>query len=95
MIEVYAPASIGNFAVGFDALGAALAPIDGSLLGDIAVVSAAPSDEFICTGDYAHKLPSDANENLAYQCLVHFRAHVAPDMPVSYTHLTLPTSDLV
>ena len=81
MIEVYAPASIGNFAVGFDALGAALAPIDGSLLGDVAVVSAASSDEFICSGEYAHKLPSDASENLAYQCLVHFRAHVAPDMP--------------
>ena len=81
MIEVYAPASIGNFAVGFDALGAALAPIDGSLLGDVAVVSAAASDEFVCSGEYAHKLPSDASENLAYQCLVHFRAHVAPDMP--------------
>lgn len=81
MIEVYAPASIGNFAVGFDALGAALAPIDGSLLGDVAVVSAAPSDEFVCSGEYAHKLPSDPSENLAYQCLVHFRAHVAPDMP--------------
>ena len=81
MIEVYAPASIGNFTVGFDALGAALAPIDGSLLGDVVVVSAAQKDEFICTGDYAHKLPSDAQENLAYQCLVHFRAHVAPDMP--------------
>ncbi|XQF89645.1 homoserine kinase [Pseudoalteromonas espejiana] len=81
MIEVYAPASIGNFAVGFDALGAALAPIDGSLLGDVAVVSAAPSDEFVCSGEYAHKLPSDPSENLAYQCLVHFRAHVAPEMP--------------
>lgn len=81
MIEVYAPASIGNFAVGFDALGAALAPTDGGLLGDVAVVSAASSDEFTCTGNYAHKLPSDAQENLAYQCLVHFRAHVAPDMP--------------
>lgn len=81
MIEVYAPASIGNFAVGFDALGAALAPIDGSLLGDVAVVSAAPSDEFVCSGEYAHKLPSDPNENLAYQCLVHFRARVAPNMP--------------
>jgi len=81
MIEVYAPASIGNFAVGFDALGAALAPIDGSLLGDVAAVSAAQSDKFVCSGEYAHKLPSDASENLAYQCLVHFRAHVAPDMP--------------
>lgn len=81
MIEVYAPASIGNFAVGFDALGAALAPIDGSLLGDVVVVSAATADEFICSGDYADKLPGDANENLAYQCLVHFREHVAPTMP--------------
>ncbi|OUS72042.1 homoserine kinase [Pseudoalteromonas sp. A601] len=81
MIEVYAPASIGNFAVGFDALGAALAPIDGTLLGDVVAVSSAPADEFICSGDYAHKLPSDASENLAYQCLVHFREHVAPNMP--------------
>ncbi|MCQ8879100.1 homoserine kinase [Pseudoalteromonas shioyasakiensis] len=81
MIEVYAPASIGNFAVGFDALGAALAPIDGTLLGDVVAVSSAPVDEFICSGDYAHKLPSDASENLAYQCLVHFREHVAPNMP--------------
>ncbi|MDP2634408.1 MULTISPECIES: homoserine kinase [unclassified Pseudoalteromonas] len=81
MIEVYAPASIGNFAVGFDALGAALAPIDGTLLGDVVAVSSASADEFICSGDYAHKLPSDASENLAYQCLVHFREHVAPNMP--------------
>ena len=81
MIEVYAPASIGNFAVGFDALGAALAPIDGTLLGDVVAVSQAPTDEFICSGDYAHKLPSDASENLAYQCLVHFREQVAPNMP--------------
>ncbi|WP_405630917.1 homoserine kinase [Pseudoalteromonas sp. Ld20] len=81
MIEVYAPASIGNFAVGFDSLGAALAPIDGTLLGDIVAVSPATRDGFICSGEYAHKLPSDANENLAYQCLVHFRTHVAPSMP--------------
>ena len=81
MIEVYAPASIGNFAVGFDALGAALAPIDGTLLGDVVAVSSSELDEFICSGDYADKLPSDASENLAYQCLVHFREHVAPTMP--------------
>ncbi|TGE77702.1 homoserine kinase [Pseudoalteromonas sp. KS88] len=81
MIEVYAPASIGNFAVGFDALGAALAPIDDTLLGDVVAVSSASADEFICSGDYAHKLPTDASENLAYQCLVHFREHVAPNMP--------------
>ena len=33
-VVAYAPASIGNVSVGFDVLGAALAPIDGSLLGD-------------------------------------------------------------
>ena len=80
MFEVYAPASVGNFAVGFDALGAALAPIDGQLLGDIVAVQSAAQDEFICTGDYAHKLPAEPLENLAYQCLIHFREHVAPHM---------------
>ena len=81
MIRVYAPASIGNFAVGFDALGAALAPIDGTLLGDVVEVSAAEQDTFVCSGDYAHKLPANAEENLAYQCLIHFKEHVAPTMP--------------
>ena len=33
-LTVFAPASIGNVSVGFDALGLALAPVDGSLLGD-------------------------------------------------------------
>ncbi len=32
--EAYAPASIGNFAAGFDFLGAALAPVDGSPFGN-------------------------------------------------------------
>ncbi len=80
-IRVYAPASIGNFAVGFDALGAALAPINGDLLGDIVEVSPAQSDEFLCTGPYASKLPGKASENLSFLCLMHFRAHVAPEMP--------------
>lgn len=33
MVKVYAPASIGNVSVGFDVLGAAVSPVDGSLLG--------------------------------------------------------------
>jgi homoserine kinase (EC 2.7.1.39) len=32
-VRVYAPASIGNVSVGFDVLGAAVSPIDGSLIG--------------------------------------------------------------
>ncbi len=81
MIQVYAPASIGNFAVGFDALGAAIAPIDGSLLGDLVKVSASTTTEFVCSGPYAHKLPAQAEQNLAYMCLQHFKQAVAPDMP--------------
>jgi homoserine kinase len=38
-VVAYAPASIGNVSVGFDVLGAALAPIDGALLGDRVEVS--------------------------------------------------------
>jgi homoserine kinase len=81
MISIYAPASIGNFCVGFDSLGAALAPIDGTLLGDIVHVESAEKDQFLCKGPYADKLPSQAKENLAYQCLMHFREYVAPAMP--------------
>ncbi|MFC0120386.1 homoserine kinase [Pseudoalteromonas xiamenensis] len=81
MVSMYAPASIGNFCVGFDSLGAALAPIDGSLLGDVVHVQDAPQDVFECTGAYASFLPSNAQENLAFQCLQHFREFVAPTMP--------------
>ena len=31
----YAPASIGNVSLGFDVLGAALEPVDGTALGDV------------------------------------------------------------
>ena len=41
-LSVYAPASVGNMSVGFDALGLALAPIDGTLLGDIVMLSPLP-----------------------------------------------------
>jgi homoserine kinase len=81
MITVYAPASVGNFCVGFDSLGAALAPIDGTLLGDVVHIEAAQQDAFKCVGPYADKLPGDAKDNLAFQCLEHFKAHVAPNMP--------------
>ena len=35
ILRVYAPASSANISVGFDTLGAAITPIDGSLLGDV------------------------------------------------------------
>lgn len=81
MKTFYAPASMGNFCVGFDALGAALEPIDGSLLGDQVSVEAAEHDTFNCIGPYAEKLSADPKDNLAFQCLLHFKQHVAPNMP--------------
>lgn len=44
MVKVYAPASSANMSVGFDVLGAAVTPVDGTLLGD--VVSAGSSAPF-------------------------------------------------
>jgi homoserine kinase len=72
-LTVYAPASMGNVGVGFDLLGAALAPIDGSLLGDRVMISAAASGvEYSQTGEWAHKLPSDGKDNIVYQCAEFF-----------------------
>ncbi|MCL1141451.1 homoserine kinase [Shewanella gaetbuli] len=72
-ISVYAPASMGNVGVGFDLLGAALAPIDGSLLGDKVSISAiATGVEFEQVGPWAHKLPTELTENIVYQCAEFF-----------------------
>jgi homoserine kinase len=63
-VRAYAPASIGNFAAGFDLMGAALAPLDGSVFGD--VVSAEPAEEPALTvsGRFAGALPVDPWRNL-------------------------------
>lgn len=68
-VVAYAPASIGNVSVGFDLLGAALAPIDGSLLGDRVEVSDHSSAFALsCRGRFAHKLPPEAEKNIVYDC---------------------------
>ncbi|HEY9421465.1 MAG TPA: homoserine kinase, partial [Thermoanaerobaculia bacterium] len=63
-VRAYAPASIGNFAAGFDLMGAALAPLDGSLWGD--VVEAAPSGapSLTVSGPFSGYLPADPAQNL-------------------------------
>lgn len=61
----YAPASIGNFAAGFDLMGAALAPLDGSLLGDLVHVGFADQSEFRLEGRHAGALAGDDRPNLA------------------------------
>ena len=62
-LSVYAPASVGNMSVGFDALGLALAPIDGTLLGDIVMLSPLPegAEDWVLEvdGPFAAALPPD------------------------------------
>ena len=64
-LHVYAPASIGNFAVGFDSLGAALKPISGELLGDVVKVMLLTNNKtkFISCMMYMFKHP-DFDYNL-------------------------------
>lgn len=65
-MKVYAPASTGNLSVGFDALGLALQPMDGSLLGDVVRLGASVQDDWVLTvgGPFASALPSDPEENI-------------------------------
>ena len=65
-LTVYAPASSGNVSVGFDALGLALAPKDGSLLGDcVKILPGTPTDWMLCIdGPFAHALPQDQEQNI-------------------------------
>lgn len=65
-MRVFAPASIGNLSVGFDALGLALEAIEGGVLGDVVSFRAGPQDDWVlrCTGPFAHELPEDPEENI-------------------------------
>ena len=73
-LTVFAPASIGNMSVGFDALGLALAPVDGTLLGDLVKLSdlgvgSADQDWALeVTGTFGSKLPDDQEQNIVIAC---------------------------
>jgi homoserine kinase len=76
-LTVYAPASTGNVSVGFDALGLALAPMDGTLLGDVVQLSPLRSGEdwkLVLDGPFAHKLPKDPEENIVIRCARAYQA---------------------
>ncbi len=78
-IKVFAPATIGNVSVGFDALGLAIAPLNGSLLGDVVSLRAAELDDWLLqtTGDFAAELPKDPEDNLVMACCRRFQAVVS------------------
>lgn len=77
-IRAYAPASIGNFAAGFDALGAALAPLDGRLLGDVVELREAETTHLEVTGPYAAQLDPDG-DNLVLRAADLFREAVGSE----------------
>ena len=83
-----APASTGNFTVGFDLLGLALQPVDGSLLGDVLEIeSEAASPSLRLSGRYAHQLPADGRDNLVLTCLQAFADRIGRTLPGLALHL--------
>jgi homoserine kinase len=63
-VRAFAPASIGNFAAGFDLLGAAIEPLDGSRWGDVVTAAPARRTRLTVGGPYAASLPPAASRNL-------------------------------
>ncbi|MEC6908263.1 homoserine kinase [Photobacterium piscicola] len=89
-VVVYAPASIGNVSVGFDVLGAAVSPIDGSLLGDrVEVAAGTLAFSLQCVGAFVDKLPPQAQDNIVYRCWQVFARELdhkgIPLLPVAVT----------
>ncbi|AIR60719.1 homoserine kinase [Enterobacter sp. Ap-916] len=85
MVKVYAPASSANMSVGFDVLGAAVSPVDGSHLGDYVTVEAADSFSLTNLGRFASKLPDEPRENIVYQCWERFCQEIGKTIPVAMT----------
>jgi homoserine kinase len=87
VLTAFAPASIGNVSLGFDLLGAALKPIDGTLLGDEVHIELAEKFSLEVTGRFADKLPPDPASNIVTRCYQHFVAllekqgHQREDIP--------------
>ena len=88
MMRFYAPASTGNFSVGFDLLGLALEPVSGELLGDVLEIDG-ECETFALrqSGRYVHQLPSNLNDNLVRSCFLAFEQRVGRKLPALSVHL--------
>jgi homoserine kinase len=94
-VRAFAPASVGNFSAGFDFLGAALAPTDGTRLGNVVEATLAETDRLTWDGPHAHRLPADPRENLVLATRESYRAALAtrglPMQPVAlHLEMRLP-----
>jgi len=85
--RAFAPASIGNFAVGFDTLGAALAPLDGPPWGDMVEVQRSLRTTLLCEGPFAHQLPPKPEDNLAFRACEAFARAWGQSLPPLRLHL--------
>lgn len=85
---------MGNVAAGFDVLGAALQPLDGTLWGDVVEAEPAPEPELRCTGPFADRLPPITADNLVEKTRAVFAAVLGrPLPPLRLTlHKHLPVS---
>ncbi|MGP9800255.1 homoserine kinase [Rheinheimera sp. NSM] len=78
----YAPASTGNFSVGFDLLGAAFEPLSGELFGDVLDIVAEQAELSLdIVGRYVHQLPQNSNDNLVLSCFYAFEQKVGRTLP--------------
>ncbi len=75
--KAFAPASIGNVSLGFDLLGAALQPIDGTKLGDWVEVTDAEEFTLIVDGAFADRLPPGVENNIVTKCYEFFQDKLA------------------
>ncbi|AKC60289.1 homoserine kinase [Blochmannia endosymbiont of Camponotus (Colobopsis) obliquus] len=83
MVKVYAPISIANINVGFDVLGVAISPIDGSMLGDIVTIENSNKFSLYITGNFIDNLPKRIEDNLVYQCWQRFCIAINKKCPVT------------
>ena len=88
MKSYFAPASTGNFSVGFDLLGAAFAPVNGELLGDELVIEGEAAELTLrLSGRYVHQLPGDVTDNLVVSCFYAFEKKLGKPLPRLSLHL--------
>ncbi|XBC38350.1 MAG: homoserine kinase [Buchnera aphidicola (Floraphis choui)] len=83
MIKIYSPASIGNVGVGFDVLGAAIEPIDGSLLGDIVTIVPSNTFNLISKGIFSNQLPTNIQKNIVWKCWNYFCSFLNKNIPIT------------
>jgi homoserine kinase len=78
----YAPASTGNFSVGFDLLGAAFEPVNGELFGDVLDICAEQAELSLeIVGRYLHQLPAASTDNLVLSCFYAFEQKLGRTLP--------------